>query len=107
MEIKDLIRWWVAFLMCILVICICFSSCMTVRTSVGSFKESKGNRYTYSKSKQVWIAWGLIPVGRTNTSTPVNGQCEIIVRQNIIDSGLSAITGGFIKSKTIKVIAKK
>ena len=81
--------------------------CMATKTPVGGFTEQKGKEYTYSKSKQLWLCWGTLPLGRTSTHTPANGLCKIIVKQNLIDSFVSVVTGGFIKSQTIKVIAKK
>lgn len=107
--IKKLVKWTWALIFTVLIISMLFSlsSCMTTKTAVGGFKEAKGIEYTYSKSKQTWLFYGLIPLGRTNTATPANGQCEIIVRKNVIDIIVSYCTGGFFKSQTVKVIAKK
>ena len=83
------------------------SSCMTTKTSVGSYKESEGSSYVYSKSKQVWLFWGFLPLGRTDSSTPVSGDCQVITRFNGIDFLVSSITGGIVTTKTIKVKAKR
>ena len=83
------------------------SSCMMTRTSVGTYRETKGNEYTYSKAKQWWLFWGIIPVGRTNTATPTNGACEVIVRHDFLDFVISGLTGGILTTMTIKVKAKK
>jgi hypothetical protein len=91
----------------LLTLIVILNSCMSVKTNVGSFKEKQGKEYTYSKSKQVFYFWGVIPAGRTTVSTPSDGQCQIIVRQNGSDIIIQALTGGFFKSRTVKVIAKK
>ena len=83
------------------------SSCMMTKTSVGTFRETKGFEYTYSKSKQWWLFWGLVPVGRTNTATPASGACEVITRHNFFDFVISGLTAGIFTTMTIKVKAKK
>jgi hypothetical protein len=83
------------------------TSCLTTKTNVGNYRESTGHKYTYSKSKQYWLFWGIMPVGRTHTSTPTNGSCQVITRFNIVDLIISGVTGGIVTSETIKVEAKK
>lgn len=94
-----------------LIVCVFLSlsatSCLTTKTSVGGFKEAQGNEYVYSKSKQIWLFWGLMPLGRTNTNTPANGQCEVITRFNVVDLIITGCTAGLITTETIKVVAKK
>ena len=80
---------------------------MTTKTSVGSFNQEQGDEYKYAKSKQVWLVWGLIPLGRTDVSTPGDGNCEVITRLNVIDFFVNTLTGGFVRSRTIKVKAKR
>jgi hypothetical protein len=93
----------------ILFVCVSFlcSSCMTTKTSVGTFREQQGQEYTYAKGKQLWLFWGLIPVGRTNVNTPGDGNCEVITRLNIGDVLISGFTFGIVTSTTIKVKAKR
>jgi len=83
------------------------TSCMTTKTSVGAFKETQGNEYTYAKGKQFWLFWGILPLGRTNVNTPVDGNCEVITRFNVGDALISGLTGGIVTSYSIKVKAKK
>jgi hypothetical protein len=83
------------------------SSCMTTKTSVGKFKETQGTEYTYAKGKQLWLFWGIFPLGRTNVNTPGDGNCEIVTRFNVGDALISGLTGGILTSYTIKVKAKK
>jgi len=82
------------------------TSCMTTKTSVGTYKEDPGNEYTYAKGKQLWLFWGIVPVGRTNVNTPGDGNCEVITRYNFGDVLISGLTVGIVKSYTIKIKAK-
>lgn len=82
-------------------------SCMTTKTSVGSYRETQGTEYTYAKGKQFWLFWGLIPFGRTNVETPIDGNCRIITRYNFCDVLIGGMTGGIITSYTIKVKDKQ
>ena len=83
------------------------SSCMTTKTSVGTFKETQGSEYTYAKGKQFWLFWGLLPIGKTNVNTPDDGNCQIITRFNFGDFLIGGLTGGIITSYSIKVKDKK
>jgi hypothetical protein len=83
------------------------SSCAKTKTSVGTFREKEGSEYTYSKGKQWWLFWGILPIGRTNLSTPTDGSCQVITRYNIVDFLISGLTAGILTTETIKVIAKK
>ncbi len=79
---------------------------MTTRTSVGQYAQKPGYEYTYATGKQVWVLWGLVPVGRTNVSTPADGNCMVQTNLTFVDFVISAITGGLVTTYTIKVIAK-
>ena len=92
---------------CLVVLTISVSSCMTTKTSVGNFKESRGNEYTYAKGKQVWLFWGLVPLGRTNVNTPAEGNCEVITRFNFGDVLVSGLTAGIVTTHSIKIKAKR
>lgn len=83
------------------------TSCMTTKTSVGAFKETQGNEYTYAKGKQFWLFWGLVPIGRTSVNTPGDGNCEVVTRFKFGDVLISGITGGLLTSYSIKVVAKR
>lgn len=83
------------------------TSCMTTKTSVGAYRETQGNEYTYAKGKQIWLFWGLMPLGRASVNTPGNGNCEVITRFNVGDFLISGLTGGIVTTQTIKVKAKK
>lgn len=80
-----------------------FPSCMTQKTKVGQFAKLQAEgaeEYRYAKGKQMWIVWGLIPIGRTNLNTPSDGTCEIVTRTNVVDILVTGITLGFIRIRT-------
>jgi hypothetical protein len=95
----------ILFLFIISVITI-MSSCMTTKTCVGTYTESPGSTYTFAKGKQIWLFWGILPVGRTNVATPTNGSCQVITRFNFVDFIISGLTAGIITTETIKIVAK-
>lgn len=90
-----------------MILSLSLSSCMTTKTSVGAFRETEGKEYTYAKGKQLWLFWGIFPVGRVSVNTPSDGNCEVITRFNVTDALISGLTGGIVTSYTIKVKAKK
>ena len=94
-------------IMSMIIICTMLGSCVMTKTSVGAFKESPGKEYTYAKGKQLWLFWGLIPLGRTDVGTPTNGNCEVITKYRFSDVLISSLTGGLVMSYSIKVKAKK
>jgi hypothetical protein len=94
-------------LLTVMILSTTLSSCLMTKTSVGAYKESWGNEYTYAKGKQLWLFWGIIPLGRTNINTPGDGNCEIITKFGFTDVLISGLTVGIITSYSIKVKAKK
>lgn len=91
----------------IAVITMSLNSCMMTKTSVGEYKQQTGEEYTYAKGKQLWIFWGIVPLGRTSVATPPDGNCEVVTKLKFGDFLISGITAGIITSQTIKVNAKK
>jgi len=83
------------------------TSCMTTKTNVGAYRETRTNDYTYAKGKQLWLFWGILPLGRTNVNTPGDGNCQVITRFTFSDILISGLTAGIISSYTIKVKAKR
>ena len=80
---------------------------MTTKTAVGEYKEQQGKEYTYAKGKQLWLFWGIVPIGRTSVNTPGDGNCEVVTRFNVGDALISGLTLGIVTSYTIKVKAKR
>lgn len=90
-----------------LILSLTLNSCMITKTSVGQFTEIRGQEYTYAKGKQLWLFWGLVPLGRTNVNTPKDGVCQVVTKYDLADFLITGLTGGVLSSYTIKVKAKK
>jgi hypothetical protein len=89
------------------IVLITMGSCMTTKTQVGTYKEQQGKEYTYDKIKQVWLFWGVIPVGRASANTPASGNCEVITKLKFVDMLITSLTGGIVSTYSIKIKAKE
>ncbi len=69
--------------------------------------ESTGRTYTYDKGRQIWLFLGFLPLGRTDVSTPPDGNCQVVTKYRPLDLIITGLTGGFVKMYSIKVKAKK
>ena len=49
----------------------------------------------------------LVPLGRTNVSTPVDSDCEIVTKFKFTDVLIRGLTGGVLASHSIKVKTKR
>jgi hypothetical protein len=94
-------------LLTVIIITSTLSSCLMTKTSVGNYKESWGNDYTYAKGRQLWLFWGIVPLGRTSVNTPGDGNCEVVTKFTFGDFLISGLTAGIITSYSIKVKAKR
>lgn len=92
-------------LLIIATISLLLSSCMVTKTDVGQYRMQEGESVTYSKAKQIWLLG--IPLGRTKVATPESGDCQIITKYNVSDVLVKTLTGGTVKTYTIKVKVKK
>jgi hypothetical protein len=80
---------------------------MMTKTPVGQYNERPGIEYIYAEGKQVWLFWGIIPLGRTLVPTPVDGNCEVVTHYTFGDIVINTITLGVVKKYTIKIRAKR
>ena len=83
------------------------SSCMTTSTTTGTYLEESGKPYTYAKGRQLWLGFGLIPLGRTDVNAPSDGNCEVISKFTFGDFVISSVTFGIVSSRTIIVKDKQ
>lgn len=83
------------------------SSCMMTKTPIGTYQETKGQEYTYAQGKQIWLFWGLFPLGRTHVNTPSDGNCAVVTRLGFVDFLIGGLTSGIITTQTIKVKTKR
>lgn len=82
-------------------------SCMSTRTSVANYQMTEGEEVCYSKGRQCYLFWGLIPLGRTRVATPPDGVCEVRTRYGFWDAFVSLITCGIFEMQQIRVYTKK
>lgn len=97
----------VAILLAVTIFSLSLTSCLMTKTAVGEYKMQEGKPKTYAKGKQLWLFWGIVPLGRTNVNTPSNGACEVQTSYTVSDVLISGLTGGIITSYSIKVRVKK
>ncbi len=80
---------------------------MTTKTNVGTYKEDSGDVYRFGKARQLYIFWGLVPIGRAHAETPSSGSCQVVTKMRFGDFLISGLTAGILTSYSIKVYAKK
>lgn len=83
------------------------TSCMTTKTPVGNYLSQQGREVTYDKGKQMWLFWGIVPIGRQHVNTPSSGDCQVVTRFRLSDVLISGLTAGILTSYSIKVEVKK
>ncbi len=83
------------------------TSCLTTKTNVGMYQQKQGTEQTFEKGKQLWLFWGLVPLGRTNVATPQDGDCQVVTKFKFTDVLISGLTGGILYSYSIEVKVKK
>lgn len=84
------------------------TSCMTHRHTIGDGPVgNKGKTEIYSRAKQGYLFWGLMPLGRPNPVTPTDGNYQIKTGFNIGDTVLGVITFGIVSFRTVRIIIHK
>lgn len=84
------------------------TSCTVTRTTIGDGPIGKqGITQVHSKGKQLYLFWGLLPLGYTSPPIPADNNCQIKTSRNVGDALITYITFGIVQSRTIKVLVKK
>jgi len=84
------------------------TSCMVNRHTVGDGPVGKSGRTEiYSSTKQMYLFWGIMPLGFATPDVPKDGNYQIKTSFNIVDDILTGITGGVFSMRTVRVIVKK
>jgi hypothetical protein len=86
------------------------SSCYVSRVDVGS----NGNNFTakdkatviYSKTKNVYLFWGLLPISTQQPPLPIDCNYTIETSTDFFDGLLYVITDGIFGMRTIKIKVK-
>ena len=82
-------------------------SCMITQTSVKNFDELSGQEYYYSKGKQNYLFWGLLPMGKPNVTTPQKEACQVRTKQSFVDGLVSTLTAGIFSMQSVDIVAKR
>ena len=85
-----------------------FSSCAThvQRLSVNNGPAGKhpSKTETYSRSKQLYIFWGLLPLGWSQPSTPTDKGYQVKTYKGFWDNVIGTITVGIVSSRSSKIL---
>jgi len=81
------------------------TSCYTTQLTVGDVSD-KTKTEQYSKGKQFYLFWGVVPVGKNEPKTPSD---DYIVESKFkfIDLLISYGTGGIVGARTSTVYVEK
>lgn len=81
------------------------TSCYTTQVTVGDVSQSAKTE-KYSKSKQFYLFWGIVPLGKNDPSTPSD---DYIVESKFKfgDFLISGLTGGIVGARTSIVLVEK
>ncbi len=86
-----------------LVLC-SLNSCYVNRTTVGDGPRGKVDAVKYDKSKQLYLFWGLVALGHSQPSIPVECGFEVKSAFNFWDMLVSGITAGIFGMRTTKIL---
>lgn len=81
------------------------ASCYTTQMTVGDVSE-KTRTEQYSKSKQFYLFWGIIPLGKNEPKTPENNYV-VEGKFKLGDILISGLTGGIVGARTTTVYVPK
>lgn len=88
---------------------ILFSSCFVTRTTVGYGPIGTELRTrTFSKVKQRYVVFGLIPLNKVTPQLPPQGTgYEVKTSFSFIDAVVTLVTAGIYGQRTIKILVDK
>lgn len=92
----------------LLAVLLLFSSCMVTRTTIGDGPVGKqGKTEVYSKSKQFYLFWGFVKLGKGQPAIPEDKNLQVKTSYNAFDALLTTLTGGIFSMQTVKIIVKE
>src|SRR5579863_5893854 len=83
------------------------NSCFVNRTTVADGPIGKEKSIKYAKAKQMYLFWGLVPIGQAQPRTPVECGYQVKSVFNFWDMLVSTITGGIFDLRTVKILVRK
>lgn len=85
-----------------------FSSCMVTRTTIGDGPVGKqGKTEVYSKSKQFYLFWGFVKLGKGQPAIPEDKNIQVKTSFNVFDALVTTLTGGIFSMQTVKILIKE
>lgn len=84
------------------------SSCMVTRTTIGDGPVGKkGKTEVYSKSKQFYLFWGFVKLGKGQPVIPEDKNLQVKTSYNVFDALVTTLTGGIFSMQTVKILVKE
>src|SRR5581483_8665397 len=83
------------------------NSCYVNRTTIGDGPVGKSEAAKYGKAKQMYLFWGLVPLGFSQPAAPMECGYQIKTSFNFFDMLVSGLTGGIFGMRTVKVLVNK
>lgn len=92
----------------LLIFIMIFGSCATHVQRLSIYNGPVGNHPsktdTYSRSKQLYMFWGLLPLGWSQASTPTDKGFQVKTYKGFWDNVIGVISVGIVSSRSTKVI---
>lgn len=84
-----------------------FTSCQVTRTTIGNGPIGKQpDNQTYSKTKQMYLIRGIIPLGFAQVQLHPSGNYQIKTSKKFIDCLVEGLTFGVFTMQTVEVLIK-
>jgi len=82
------------------------NSCYVNRTTVADGPVGKSG-VRYSHTKQMYLFWGLLPIGQAQPRAPQGCGYQVKTAFNFVDILINGITGGIFGTRNIKILVNK
>lgn len=79
---------------------------MVSKEQVGNYNSIEGNPEVYSKSKDIYLFWDVVPLRRTDKKIKLTDY-EKVVKRNFFDNVIYYGTVGIFSFYTVKIKIKK
>lgn len=84
------------------------NSCQVTRTTIGSGPVGKSiQNKTYSKTKQLYLFRGIVPLGFAQAQLHPSGNYQIKTSKKFIDCLVEGLTFGIFTMQTVEVLIKE
>jgi hypothetical protein len=87
------------------VLMLSLNSCFVNRTTIGYGPEGKDRQAVkFSKTKQMYVLWGLMALKKKHVELPVECGYQIRTSFNVVDAIVSVLTAGIFSMRTEKIL---